>query len=133
MIEECLLARNIAHFGQAQGTLFTTQRLQDLFGYCGVNKTVEKLFQGKRHTYSKIDLSPGGTTLLSNKDNLPEIPSAISLKTFTSAMHKWSECTSTSPSGRHLGHHKCLVAEYYHDYPETDPNPGEKILKCTIR
>jgi hypothetical protein len=41
MIEEQLLARNIAHFGQAQSSLFTTQRLQELFGYQGVNEKVE--------------------------------------------------------------------------------------------
>jgi hypothetical protein len=30
-IKERLLARNIAHFGQAQGSLFTTTRMQHLF------------------------------------------------------------------------------------------------------
>jgi hypothetical protein len=132
MIEEQLLARNITHFGQAQGTLFATQRLQNLFGYCGVNQTAQKVLQGHRHVYSGLELSPGGTSLLnllSNADNLSEISSSISLKTFTSAMRKWSERTSTSPSGRHLGHYKCPLADDHHEYPETDPDPGGEIFR----
>jgi hypothetical protein len=40
-IEEKLLARNIAQFGQAEGTLFTTQRLQTMFGYSGTTPSAE--------------------------------------------------------------------------------------------
>jgi hypothetical protein len=35
--------------------------------------------------------------------------SRISLGDFVSAIKAWKECTSTSPSGRHLGHYKLLV------------------------
>jgi hypothetical protein len=38
IIEEKLLARNIKQFSQAQGTLFTTKRLQELFGYKGTTE-----------------------------------------------------------------------------------------------
>jgi hypothetical protein len=38
MIEEKLLARNIAHFGKAEETLFTTLRFQQMFGYCGTTQ-----------------------------------------------------------------------------------------------
>ena len=34
----------------------------------------------------------------------------ISLKDFRQKMKKWRESTSTSPSGRHLGHYKACVA-----------------------
>jgi hypothetical protein len=47
-IEEKLLARKIAHFGQAEGTIFTTKRLQSLFGYSGTTPTAEA-FQHKKN------------------------------------------------------------------------------------
>jgi hypothetical protein len=132
MIEERLLARNIGHFRQAQCTLFTTQWLQELFGYQGVNETVEKLLNGDQNIQSEIHLSPGGTTLLnvlSKKGSLPSINTTASLKTFITKLRNWSEQTSTSPSGRHLGHYKCLLVKDYHDYPDNDPDPGENIMK----
>jgi cell division inhibitor SulA len=48
LIEEKLLARNIAHFGQAEGTLFTTQRFQQMFGYSGTTPTASKFRQTTR-------------------------------------------------------------------------------------
>jgi hypothetical protein len=98
LIEEKLLAQNIAHFGQAQGTLFTTQHLQQLFGYSRVNNTGEQLLNGEQAFHKDIPLSPGGTlllNLLSKKGRgLPPINSSISLKDFSSAFRKWSERTS---------------------------------------
>jgi hypothetical protein len=40
------------------------------------------------------------------------ISSRITLQDFTSAIKAWKERTSTSPSGRHLGHYKLLVKTY---------------------
>jgi hypothetical protein len=40
------------------------------------------------------------------------ISSSISLTDFISAIKAWNEKTSTSPSGRHLGHYKLLVKSY---------------------
>jgi hypothetical protein len=131
LIVERLLARSIAHFGQSQGSLFTNQRLQELFGYGGTKEPVEQLLNGNQKIHSDLELSTGGTTLLkllSNQGRLPSISCNISLKTFISAIRKWSERTSTSPSGRHLRHYKCLLANDHHDYPETDPDPGIKII-----
>jgi hypothetical protein len=33
----------------------------------------------------------------------------FTFESFTSAIKKWRESTSTSPSGRHLGHYKSLI------------------------
>jgi hypothetical protein len=49
-IEECLLARNIAHFGEAEGTLFTTRRLQERFGYEGVSNNVNNYSAALKNT-----------------------------------------------------------------------------------
>jgi hypothetical protein len=45
-IEECLLARNIKHFGQAEGSLFTRPDIRKLFKYEGISDNVNKLLKG---------------------------------------------------------------------------------------
>jgi hypothetical protein len=74
VIEEKLLARNIEHFGQAQGTLFTTDRLQQLFGYKGTTGVSAQLLEGNLQTHQYPPMSRGGMTLLNllgNKSKLP--------------------------------------------------------------
>jgi hypothetical protein len=121
-IEERLLARNIAHFGQAQGALFTTTRMQQLFGYSRSTQQVEEL---RKNLLNKETLPP---TILSNKNSLPPIPTNIIQEEFEKAFKKWSEGTSTSPSGRHLGHYKCLFAVDGYTYTNNNPDPSEEIM-----
>jgi hypothetical protein len=50
------------------------------------------------------------------------------METFIKALR--SEGTSTSPSGRHLGHYKCLFADDGHpSYTESDPDPNTKMMR----
>jgi hypothetical protein len=56
---------------------------------------------------------------------LANISSRISLSDFTSAIKAWNEKTSTSPSGRHLGHYKLLVKTL------EDPNTTDEIKQST--
>jgi hypothetical protein len=132
LIEEKLLARNIAHFGQADGTLFTTRRFQELFGYGGITTTAKKFGRKPFNPNDFPPLTKGATTLLSllsNNNGLPEISTSISQKEFAKGFKKWSEGTSTSPSGRHLGHYRCLlVDDDYDGYTEEDPDPSDLIL-----
>jgi hypothetical protein len=55
----------------------------------------------------------------------------IDIHTFTATLRKWSEGTSTSPSGRHLGHYKCLLVDDKHTkyYAMTNPDPKDKIME----
>jgi hypothetical protein len=88
MIEEKLLARNIAHFGQAQGTLFTTRRFQQMFGYCG---TTKKFRKAEFNENNFPNLTQGATTLLnllSNNNALPPISTFISQEEFTKGFKK---------------------------------------------
>ena len=43
--------------------------------------------------------------------NLPPIPTQISNANVCKGFSKWKETTSTSPSGRHLGHYKALIQD----------------------
>jgi hypothetical protein len=91
IIEERLLARNISHFGQAEGTLFTTQQFQQMFGYSGTTKKANQL---RNKPFNKNDFSPmdaGATTilnLLSNNNGLPEISTSVSQEEFAKGVKK---------------------------------------------
>jgi hypothetical protein len=90
-IEERILACNISHFGQAQGTLFTTTRMQHLFGYSGVTQTAEEFIKQPFNEVILPPMSQGATTLLtllSNNNGLPPIPTTISQEEFGKALRK---------------------------------------------
>jgi hypothetical protein len=50
-IEDHILKRNITHFGQADGTLFTRQDMLQSFDYEGISNNVTDLIEG-RFNYS---------------------------------------------------------------------------------
>jgi hypothetical protein len=131
LIEEKLLARNIAHFGQAQGTLFTTNYFQHFFGYSGVTMELEKLLSNEFDEDNYPTMTRGATTLLnllSNNKRLPPISTKVPVADFAKGLWRWAEETSTSPSGRHLRHYRCLFADDKFNYTDEDPDPGPKIL-----
>jgi hypothetical protein len=129
-IEEKLLARNIAHFGQAQCTLFTMEHFQRAFGYSGVTTEAEQLMSTQLDKDNYPTLTSGATTLLtllSNNKRLPPISTKIPISDFAKGLKRWAEGTSTSPSGRHLGHYRCLFADDEFEYTDEDSDPGPKI------
>ena len=113
-VESFILKRNVKHFGQANDTIFVNTCLQNDFHYEGVSDAVDMLLEGN-YDYNKIpNLTNGAKSLLNrlgDQNRLSEIPNDITFEEFTSALKKWSEGTSTSPSGRHLGHYKCTFVD----------------------
>jgi hypothetical protein len=94
--------------------MFTTIRLQQLFWYRRVIKSAQEfqqnpLDEGDFPTISRVTTTL--LTLLSKNAGIPPIQTLRSQEQFEKAFQKWSEGTSTSPSGRHLGHYKCLFAD----------------------
>jgi hypothetical protein len=108
---ECLKI-NRKHFNQAAGTLWTIYPLSQV---------------GTQATKFKVDKMPDGINVRMPADTFLEtrtllhilqtsdipananISDEVSFDDFVSAIKVWSENTSTSPSGRHLGHYKLLV------------------------
>jgi ribonuclease HI len=129
MIEKHLIDRNIQHFGQAGNTAFATGKLKELYGYMGTNKNTELLIKGARTTINETEGSEGTYHILkklSDKQNSQEIPDNITFDEFWNGLNKWNERTTTSPSGRHLGHYKILQRlAIYNKYNE---NISNKIL-----
>jgi hypothetical protein len=111
---ECL-KHNYRHFNQAAGTPWTIYPLSEV---------------GTRATKFKVNAMPDGShvqlpanTFLETSTILDilqttAIPSAsnisasILLEDFINAIQVWNKQTSTSPSGRHLGHYKLLVSVF---------------------
>jgi hypothetical protein len=60
------------------------------------------------------------------------IDSQISRQDFTGGIKAWNEDTATSPSGRHLGHYKSILAHQKHDQPEDqdEESPTNRITMC---
>jgi hypothetical protein len=130
-VERETQAKNQKHFNQAAGSPFTLYPLSEV----GVSATAFKT--------SRL---PDGTPIHMPADTFLEtenildllkrprpgaanakISSRISLLDFTSAIKAWKERTSTSPSGRHLGHYKLIVQTYEdkHAKPEIRKAAGE--------
>ena len=109
-IEYYLLLRNRRHFGQAHGTPFTTPSFTTKFNWAAETSMAEMVLKGD---FPSDDLDYIAKLFLSHCQQIPDIqpqPDTITLRQFKGKMKVWRETTSTSPSGRHLGHYKALFA-----------------------
>jgi hypothetical protein len=103
-----------------------------MFGYSGTTNTAEKCRKECYDENKFLTLTNGASTLLnliSTNNGLPPISTSISQEEFVKGFKKCLERTSTSKSGQHLGHYKCLFADdEYLGYTEEEPDPSEQIL-----
>jgi hypothetical protein len=111
VIEDRLLTRNIDHFGQAKNTPFAQAPLSNVFGYQGVNQAAQQLIENNvipedidgENTYINKFLQKLGS------GKVIEVADTITFDEFKLGLQKWKEKTTTSPSGRQLGHYKLLL------------------------
>jgi hypothetical protein len=99
--------------------------LQEQFSYEGVSQAVELLLNGENNILHEALETEGEKTLLQH------LNCDINMNTFTATLRKWSEGTSTSPSGRHLGHYKCPLVDDkpLNKYTTVNPDPKDKIME----
>lgn len=131
-----IMERNITHFGQADGTPFTTDPLVQVLGYDGMTFQGTQLLETGILPHALQSVTPGPTRDVLNRigdttKKQPAITSLLSFDSFTKSIRKWRESTSTSPSGRHLGHYKSLLSidSNSSKYTESDPDPGLDLLQ----
>lgn len=131
-----IYARNIQHFGQAQGTPFTTPSLSTAFGYTGMTYKGVSLVQDGELPSLIEHLPQPECDILHELQPTVDNPHIvynylITLEGFTKGIRKWREATSTSPSGKHLGHYKSLISidSYASQYTEDTPDPGPQLLE----
>jgi hypothetical protein len=111
-IRQLLLTRNITHFGQANDSPFCQAPLLDFFGYEGINENTIRLILEGEIPIELLNQPPHVQLLLEHLTDLKKLPtinSGITFEEFVKGMIKWKERTTTSPSGRHLGHYKVLT------------------------
>jgi len=117
-----LRLRNRRHFGQSEheNTPFTQEPLKKKFNWSATTAVAEKVLQGD---YSDEDLEEIQRLFVDNCRRVTELDSLspkITIADLKGMFTKWRENTSTSPSGRHLGHYKILFSRVDHRLPEDE-------------
>ena len=119
--------RNRQHFGQAKGTPFTVSPLAEQVGFTGTGVYSDQLLQG---TYDATEHAPNVRLLLKHLKQVHQMEESATRPTITAAefrskLQVWSESTTTSPSGLHLGHFKALISKhsYSSDLPDDELTP----------
>jgi hypothetical protein len=110
-VERLLLARNRErHFGQAHGTPFTVEPLSQLIDWSAASSTSDLVLHGSYNTseFDEITRLLVLSSLQVRQEGI--IPTKIMLTNLKAKYKSWNESTSTSPSGRHLGHFKLLLS-----------------------
>jgi hypothetical protein len=110
-IETALIQRNITHFGQAHQSPFASSPLASELGFEGTNDASMQLLNGTLPlSFSQCD--PYTQLILEKflqKPKITPIPCDLQFDDFVNGLKHWNEKTTTSPSGRHLGHYKVLL------------------------
>jgi exonuclease III len=120
-----LQQRNREHFGQAHGTPFTIPPLYDELGFCGDGPASMSMLDG---SYDASQLESNVALLIQHLKQTDEMAAiethpTITADEYISKLKIWTESTSTSPSGLHLGHYKALISR--HQYSDIDPDDAE--------
>jgi hypothetical protein len=126
-ISHHLIDKSINHFSQANEAPFCQYPLVDLFGYEGTTPHMIDMVQlgnipleiRRQPTYVNLILER-----LASGKNLPIINSDIPFDDM-----KWNERTTTSPSGRHLGHYKILTMLEVIDEVDNNIKLNQELLK----
>jgi hypothetical protein len=87
-VEECILARNVKHFGQAEGSLFTTTVITKLLDYEGTSPQVANLLRGNIELPNIPNITKSAISLLqplSNEKHLEQIDNNIYFSEFKRA------------------------------------------------
>ena len=130
-IEYYLMLRNQMHFGQAQGTPFTTASLTEHLNWTASTPAADEILQGSY--VPSPEVSQMCTEVLAEcraLAQLDSIPAEMTAEAFEGKIKAWREATTTSPSGRHLGRYKALYAPstYLPDPDENKDGDYEQFL-----
>jgi hypothetical protein len=113
-MEKELRTYNHQWFRQAHETPFGNGKLFDLVGFDGLTEQADAIISGECISHMGIPMNREFQVFLEEckrPSNVPEISAFISLEDFKKYVKRWKETTSTSPSGRHLGHYKTAILD----------------------
>jgi hypothetical protein len=107
-IESVILNRNIRHFRQAESTPLATPEVIKIIGFGADTERSEQLLEGTTDPTDITDDEWSRFLLTSMKRHSKELKITITAEKMMGKYKRWKERTSTSPSGRHLGHYHAL-------------------------
>jgi hypothetical protein len=107
-IEKLILQRNIRHFRQAEYTPLASPKIIREIGFGADTNRAEQLLEGSGDPTDITDDEWSRYLLTSMKRHSQEIEIEITAEKMMNKYKRWKERTSTSPSGRHLGHFHAL-------------------------
>jgi hypothetical protein len=115
-LESAILMYCHQHFQQARQTPFGQGPLAAAIGSDGLTSLSDRILQGTFFERSDYELFPEIRTFIKELA-MPEIIQSqdpirndITIHQYRKAVRNWKESTTTSPSGRHLGMYKALLA-----------------------
>ena len=112
-LENAILQRNRRHFNQCAGTPFTIGKLRQL-GWAADSELANSILKGSAQIESISSDEIEQYLLNQCQQQTTEISDCITTTDLTQLFKKWKECTTTSPSGRHLGIYKAI---FLHQQP----------------
>jgi hypothetical protein len=114
-IAQYVCAINTKQYNQAQHTPFGSGYLLQQFGMNLEGESVSDLLNGSFTVDPKVDLLPETHKMLKRLctplQNQSSFPTTITLQEFQSTYNIVKECTSSSISGRHVGHYKAAIQD----------------------
>ena len=125
------MERNRQHFNQASETPLKDPKVMEELGWMTESDWCETLLESQEHPTAKSRIqSDIAQEFLRQFQCLvyTEMDATITLEEFKLGFKSWNENTSTSPSERHLGHYKALLAPDTWNKEKDGSNPGERIL-----
>ncbi len=144
-LEQHVLKQHRSHFSQADGTVFTQEPLRTLINDECTSDYAKQILAGTANI-DDLPVNQYTKDLLTHlRTKVPQSkPTRQPLKTdaIIQGFKTWPECTSTSPSGRHLGIYKSL-AKHFPPPKKTNPTnippepadplqSGNNVLKLII-
>ena len=109
-IQQLIRTRNEQHFNQASKTPIGDPRTMQMFKWDSDSDVCTKILQGKRLENLPKRLNPTIAQTMFEQFEVaaPKMEADISYEEFKETFSNWREMTTTSPSGRHLGHYCSL-------------------------
>ena len=123
-IENYLLNRNRTHFGQALGTFPTISPFREHVDWSASTLESNEILDGEFNDDELEGVSKLLIEFLGKTTQLDSVPSFVADDEWIGKIKSWKESTSTSPSGLHLGHHKCLIIPF-----DKDEKPEEQVTE----
>jgi hypothetical protein len=131
-VEKAIITRNIKHFGQADGTAFTTEDIIKIFGKDGEShQATDNLLQGRLPNIDHLlEAIQRILRKIAKNPCTDQIETEVTTQELTDLFKKWKERMSTLQSGCHLGHWHALVQAPDGNNPKTEEHQdlGGKIM-----